>query len=168
MDTHGINLKLLVPSIIIIILAIILTFTHSTFLVVEGVGYVLSFYRQLRSVFWVIAVVCGSCYYISTRKTDIGGKELFIRLLGPIPDLILSTATYGMIFRITITILNGIFKQYVYSYVFIRDINYLDLLVIAILMMGFLFWSIYQIYKLGAVAYTYYLKPGRQIRATKK
>lgn len=166
-NIHGINLKPFIPSIIIMIVSVILILTDSTSLVVECVRYVLSFSRELIKIFWVIAIVCCFSYYFTTRRTDVGGKELFIHALGPIPDSILSTVTYGMIFRITITMLRGVFKQYFYEYIFIRDINYVDLPMIAILMLCLLFWSISQVYKLGAVAYIY-SKRGEQIRATKK
>lgn len=155
MKSQDINLKLFIPSIAVIIIAIVLIFSHSTTLVIDSVGFVLSFSWELAYVFWVIVVTCCISYYISLRKTNIEGKELLIHLLGPIPDMIFSVITYGMIFQTAIIMLNGIFKQYFYGYEFIRDIGYADLFIIAVPMVCLLFWSVIQAYKLGAVAYTY-------------
>jgi len=92
---------------------------------------------------------------MSAKKTNIEGKELFIHILGPVPDLFLSVITYGMTFHTAIIMLNGIFKQYFYGYDFIKDIGYGSIYIIAVPMTCLLFWSVIQIYKLGIVAYSY-------------
>jgi len=70
-------------------------------------------------------------------------------------------------FHVAIAMLYGICRQFSYAYVFIKDVNHTDLLIIALVMLGVLFWSIIQVYKLGVNAYTYW-KPGGDVRKPKK
>lgn len=156
MNIQNINLKLFIPSIAVIVIAIILIFTHSTFIVINYAGCVLSFYHELAYVFAVIATVCCVCYYVNTKKTNIKGKDLFIHnAFGPVLDSFFSAITYGMAFHTAIIMLNGIFKQHFYDYEFIKDIGYGELYIIAAPMICLLFWSVSQVYELGTVAYSY-------------
>jgi hypothetical protein len=116
------------------IIGIFLIFTHSTYLVKNAVADVLNFHHELAGVFWVIVIICGICYYINVGKTkNIKGKELFIHYLGPIPDLVISMLSYGMIFNTAILMLSGTYRQYFFGYEFIRDVSNADLFIISII-----------------------------------
>lgn len=138
---------LLIPTIVIIFIAFILIFTQQTPLVIYGVGYVLSFYREWAMIFWVIVGICGICSYISSKNPICDEREFIFHIL--------SVATYGLSFQTAITMLNGIFKQYFAEYEFIRDIGKSELIIIGFVMGGLLFWSITRVYRDAVVTYTY-------------
>lgn len=155
------DFRLLIPSIVITILAIIVVFTGTTALVVRWIGYALSFSHKLASVFWVVSLVVCICYLVRMRNTNLEGKELFVHLLGPVPDLIFSAGSYGMVFHTAIVMLDGLFRQYFHGYEFIKDIRGAELFVIGIPMFCLMFWSLVQVGRLARVAYR---RPGRPIQ----
>lgn len=145
MNIRDIKPKLLIPSTIIISSAIYLIFTQQTPLVLDRVAYVFGFYHEISYVFWVIVIICGICQYINQNRTISEDRELFKHVLG--------VATYGVLFNTAIMMIQGIFNQYFYGYIFIADIGNTELIILGLVMCGLLFWSVSEVYKVGVDTY---------------
>lgn len=102
--------------------------------------------------FWLLSLSICLSYYFTVAKEKEDSKIL-IRAFGPFLDSILSGFTYGALIQTSIVILRGLFNQLFFREVHFNGFSTWDLSIVGILMAYLLYWSLMNLYKMGADAF---------------